>query len=78
MAMDGYVRTMLMESPEPNDFPQLGHLRERFEIRSLTQEEQKTWPQSLMTVLRMFDVQTGQIASCCEQMLVEIQSHMIL
>lgn len=26
---------MLMESAEPNDLPQLGHLRERFEIKSL-------------------------------------------
>jgi hypothetical protein len=54
---------MLIESPEPNDLPQLGHFRERFEMRSFTQDEQKTWPQSLSAVLRMFEVQTGQIAS---------------
>lgn len=33
---------MLIESPEPNDLPQLGHFRERFEMRSFTQDEQKT------------------------------------
>lgn len=56
---------MLIESADPNDFPQLGHFRERFEIRSLTQEEQNTWPQSLRAVLRMLEVQTGQIARDC-------------
>lgn len=55
---------MLIESLEPNALPQLGHFRERFEIRSFTQDEQKTCPQSLRAVLRMFEVHTGQIASC--------------
>ena len=58
---------MLIESPEPKDLPQLGHFRERLEMRSFTQEEQKTWPQSLSAVLRMFEVQTGQIASCWKE-----------
>lgn len=71
-----HVSTMLIESLLPNPLPQLGHFLDLLDIRSLTQLPQKTWPQSFSTVLRMLALQTGQMATFCDEVSLCIEWHL--
>ena len=59
------VKWIVWWSLVPKLFAQLGHFRLRFEMRSLTQLWQNTWPHVFKTVFRMFALQTGQMATFC-------------